>query len=635
MPRVEFLPSKASIDVPSGTGLLDAARQAGVEMETPCGAEGTCGGCIVRITDGDVDSDSLGVLPATAVASGHVLTCKTRILDTPLTVEIPESVGAEGGQIDARDETYLVRRELLPKKWEHDPLATKWLFQVAPPKPEDGLSDLDRLTRAIQMQWGKLEVTCSLRVMQGLADCLRIKDGLVTVTLVWEGEKLHVVGLEAGDHTTRNFAIAVDVGTTTVAVQLINLTRGEILATRSSYNGQVTYGADVISRINYARRPSGLGELQARVLGTINELIKQVVRGRGIEPHEITNAVVSANTTMNHLLLGLKPEYIRLDPYTPTLLGVPYLTAREVGIGINPDSWVCFSPNCGSYVGGDITAGLLCTELATDTEDINLFIDIGTNGEIVIGNRDFLMACACSAGPAFEGGGIECGMRAATGAIERVAVDPETGAPQYATIGNAPPQGICGSGMIDLLANLFATGWIDPAGKFERSRSSSHILMEGSQARYIIVPREESGTGEAITISELDVDNIIRAKAAIYSACALILEQLAIGFDDLKHIYIAGGFGRYLPLEKAITIGLAPDVPRERFQFIGNASLMGSFMVVVSRDFRRRQMNLAQRMTYIDLSNNPGYMEEYMGAMFLPHTDETRFPTVQSNLAAW
>jgi len=632
MPRVTFQPSGKFIDVPAGTELPAAAREAGVEIDSPCGGKGACGKCIVRIEHGEVDSDSLGMLPPTAVADGYVLACKTRLLDS-VTVHVPESAGREGGKFVEEDETYLVRRELLPKDWDFDPLTVKWMIQVAPPHSDDGLGDMDRLIRAVQVDWGKREVVCTLGVLRELAEAIRRENGLVTVTLIRDAERLHVVRIEPGNQTIQHYAVAVDVGTTTVAVQLINLSLGRIVATRSCYNDQVTCGLDVISRINYAQRGEGLDELRRRVLKSINRLLEQVARHESIDPARITTAVVSGNTTMIHLLLGMTPEYIRLGPYTPTVLQAPYLTAREVGIEINPDSWICFSPHVGSYVGGDITAGVLCTDLATDSEKVGLFIDIGTNGEVVVGNRDFLLSCACSAGPAFEGAGIDCGMRAAVGAIERISVDAATGAGRYSTIGDARPLGICGSGMIDLLANLFLAGWIDPAGKFDRTRPSPSIRVDGRRAVYTVAPAEQTATGKPITISEIDVENIIRAKAAIYSATALMLEQVGVAVADLTSIYVAGGFGRFLDLDKAITLGLLPDLPRERFHFIGNASLMGSYMVVVSQDYRRRQMELARRMTYMDLSTNPRYMDQYTAALFLPHTETARFPSVRRSLS--
>ncbi|MFA7368966.1 MAG: ASKHA domain-containing protein, partial [Kiritimatiellales bacterium] len=451
----------------------------------------------------------------------------------------------------------------------------------------------------------------------------------VTVSLVRDGSRIHVLRVEPSDGTVRNYGIAVDIGTTTVAVQLVSLEVGKIIATHSNYNDQISCGLDVISRINYARQPERREELRVRVLKTINGLIKKATGAHSVSPSEICNAVISGNTTMLHLLLGLNPEYIRLEPYTPTIMKSLHLTAAEVGVEINPDSWVCLSPCVGSYVGGDITAGLLCTDLATDSAEVNLFIDIGTNGEIVIGNNEFLMACACSAGPAFEGGGIDCGMRAALGAIERVEVDPATGVCRKWTVGDTKPVGICGSGMIALLADLFITGWIDSAGKLNRGKPSPAIEISGRNAFYVVATAEESGTGKTLRISESDIENIIRTKAAIYSACALMLKQVEMTFDDLTCIYIAGGFGRFLDLDKATVLGLIPDLPREKFKYIGNSSLMGSYMTLVSRDYYQRQIELANRMTYIELSTDPTYMDQYTAALFLPHTDAALFPTVK------
>ncbi|MCP4692141.1 MAG: ATP-binding protein, partial [Desulfobacterales bacterium] len=396
-------------------------------------------------------------------------------------------------------------------------------------------------------------------------------------------------------------------GTTTVSVQLVSLPGAEILSTRTDYNHQIPCGIDVIGRINYARRRGGLEELRSRVVDTVNDLITQIGKESGVAPDEICNAAVSGNTTMVHLLLGLNPEYIRLEPYTPTLLEVPYQKASEIGLQIHPRSRVHISPAVGSYVGGDITAGLLCTALAADTEDISLFIDIGTNGELAIGNRDFIMACACSAGPAFEGGGIKNGMRAAAGAIEKTEIDPDTGVASFQTIGKTKPKGICGSGMISLLANLFLTGWIDSAGKLDRTRPSTAVRVNGRRAEYIVVPAEQSGTDVPIAISELEIENIVRAKAAIFSACSLMLDQAGLEFDDLTNVYIAGGFGHFLDLEDAVTIGLLPDLHRKKFKYIGNSSLMGSYMTLVSKEYRQRQLDLARRITYLELSTDPTY----------------------------
>lgn len=631
MPIVTFLPYEKAIDVLPGTELLDAARQADVEIESPCGGKGVCGRCALRVVSGDVLFDSSGVLPVNAVDDSVVLACKTQVLDSPVTIDVPEQIGPGDGQfVDPLDDMDFIGHDRFPSEREEDLPAAKCFLDVSVPRLGDGLSDLDRLTRRLQQDWGKKEIVYPLPVLRSVADALRADGGNVTVTLIRETDRLHVIDVEPGNRTDRHYGIAVDVGTTTLALQLVSLTQARVMTTRSDYNDQVSCGLDVISRIHYARRPDRREELRDRVLHTINRLVCQICESHGVKPEEIRHAAISGNTTMMHLLLGLNPEYIRLEPYTPTVLEVPYLTAAEIGIEIHPQAGVYLSPSVGSYVGGDITAGVLCTDLAKDREEISLFIDIGTNGELVVGNRDFLMTCACSAGPAFEGGGIGCGMRAALGAVDRVEVDPETGIAGYSTIGNVRPQGICGSGMISLLADLFLTGWIDSAGKLDRSRTSPSIRVDGRQASYTIVPADETNTQDPLAVSELDIENLMRAKAAIYSACALMLEQVGIEVEDLAKVYIAGGFGRFLDLEKAIIIGLVPDLPREKFQYIGNASLRGTSRVLVSREYRKRQSELARRMTYIDLSTDLLYMGQYTGALFLPHTDLDRFPSVKA-----
>lgn len=631
MPLITFQPSGVTVTAEPGTELLDAALQAGVEIELPCGGKGTCGECAVHIISGDVDTEYSGIVSEVALDDGYVLACKTRIMNSDIAVSVPQyRTRTSGSFVEESIDLDTIRSELLPSEDEYDPLAVKLNVDVPQPQKADGFSDLDRLTISLQRKLGKKDVIYPLSVMRQAADALRAENGNISLTVVRRDDLFHVTRIEPGDRTAHNYGIVVDVGTTTVSVQLVFVLRGQILTTLSDYNRQITCGLDVISRINYARRPGRLEELRTRVLETINDLVKQAAEVTGIKPDEISSGVISGNTTMTHLLLGLNPEYIRLDPYTATVFEIPFLTAGEIGINVNPQSPIAVSPSVGSYVGGDITAGILCSDLVRDVEEVSLFIDIGTNGELVVGNRDFLITCACSAGPAFEGGGITCGMRAAAGAIDRVDVDPDSGRAHYETISNVPPRGICGSGMISLLANLFLTGWIDAAGKLNRSRTSAAIEISGRSARYTIVPDADSAAGHAITVDEHDIENIIRAKAAIYSACSLVLEQVGIGFNDLTTIYLAGGFGRSLDVEKAIVIGLLPDLPREKFHYIGNSSLKGGYMVLVSRNHRQGQLDHARRMTYIELSTDPGYMDQYTGALFLPHTDLKRFPSVKT-----
>ena len=629
MPLITFQPSNKTIEVPSGTDLLLAARQAGVEIDAPCGGKGTCGTCLVKVVTGTVGKRGVTGGIDGENQTGIVQACTATIGDRPVTIEVPKQQGYCGGKFA---EGLAGAQGDISAAIPVDPI-TRQIAIVVPEARKDTVEpDVERLTKSIAAYLDGKPLSVPLSVLQCLADTLRAENGHVTVFLACnESERCSVVDVKPGG-ASRHFGIAVDVGTTTVALQLVRLDTGKVMATMADYNGQIPCGLDVISRINYARRQGGLEELRQRVLGTINRLIGILCINNGVSSGELCEAVVSGNTTMIHLLLGMNPDYIRLDPYTPTLLEAASFIGRDVGVNINPNAPVYCSPGVGSYVGGDITAGILCTDLAASSLKTSLFLDIGTNGELVAGNSDLLMTCACSAGPAFEGGGIGCGMRAATGAIERVEIDATTGAARYWTVGNGAPRGICGSGMISLVAELYFKGLVDPAGKFDRTERFAPVQISGRQAQYCLVPESQAEGGKAILISEIDIDNLIRAKAAIYSACSLIMQRIEMRFEDLEHIYIAGGFGRFLDIEKAIAIGLLPDIAREKFKYIGNSSLEGSRRVLISRQQRQLQRQLARRMTYIDLSNDPGYLDQYTAALFLPHTDLKRFPSVAKRI---
>ncbi|MFH1130579.1 MAG: ASKHA domain-containing protein [Pseudomonadota bacterium] len=622
MPVITFAPSGKAVEVTEGTTLLAAAQLAGVKIETPCGGEGACGDCAVRVTEGDVEKE-LGVLSVEEIADGLVLACGTKIKKSAVTVLVPDRIELKSGQFaESVGDKRLVADSLLPKEFKQ--ISERVFLHV---KGSDDLCDLEVLTRAVSAGDKSLRVEYPLPIIQKIADALRAEDGEVTVTTIRTKGQCQVIQVEPGRCSPEHLGIAVDIGTTTVGVQLVALPGGKVLATVSDYNDQVKCGLDVIGRINYAKRDGNLEELRSLVLETINRLVQRAVVETKVKKEQIQNAYISGNTTMIHLLLGLKPEYIRLEPYTPTVYEVPILPAHEVGIDVYPFAPVSISPAVGSYVGGDIAAGLLCTELVAASDDLCLFMDIGTNGELVVGNREFVMACACSAGPAFEGGGIDCGMYAAKGAIDRVAVDPNTGEARYSVIGNVLPKGICGSGMISLLAELFRTGWIDAAGKLNRKRHSRAIHVDGRRGKYTIVP--DSKNASAIQIGETEIESIIRAKAAVYSACDLMLDQVGASFSDLARVYVAGGFGRFLDVKSAKTIGLIPDLPEEKFHFLGNSSLIGTYMALVSQEHREKLFAIAQRITYLELNVDPTYMDHYTGALFLPHTDSSRFPSVK------
>jgi len=404
MPSVRFQPADVVAEVPAGTLIHEAALRAGIlDLELPCGGEGSCGLCQVQVEGRDTSA----------------LACQTKIV-SDIVVHLPDR--SRTGARVLGDSHSLIDPSLLPDRERLTPLYRHRRLTVPPASIEEHYSDWTRLTRELGRNGGPAPITSELTVLRQLAQAVRAADGDITAAVEESATGLHVREVQPGHVPGHALGLAIDIGTTTVAVQLVDLDDGSLLATQTSYNMQIRRGADVISRIDYARTPERLQELRTLVLETINGLIAQMATATPIEPCDIHAAFVAGNTTMIHLLLGLPPRYIRESPYVPTVNSVPELRAQDVGLNIDPQAIIACAPGVGSYVGGDITSGLLCTDLSTNQADVFLFMDIGTNGEIVIGNADWMVACACSAGPAFEGAGIKCGMRAAEGAIERVSI---------------------------------------------------------------------------------------------------------------------------------------------------------------------------------------------------------------------
>ncbi len=617
MPEITFMPSGKRIEVPTGSLLFDAAKTAEVSVSAPCGGHGICGKCLVKILSGRVDFKSSGQISEEMLQEGFVLICKTLVMDEPICVQIISHLEMEQGKFSSFSEDFrLIDERLLPPVGEIEPLVKQTRISLLPPEQCEGLSDYDRLKNAILEAVEGRDIQIPLQVLRDMPDTLRQEEDNILLTYFEQNKVISVVDLGG---MAESLGLAVDIGTTTVAVQLVVMATGRVLASKTDYNAQIECGLDVISRINYAKTPNRLEELRKKVLTTINQITCELCEKLGVSTTQIHNASIAGNTTMVHLLLGIVPQYIRLEPYTPALYAVPFFSAGEIGLDIHPGTVVYMAPAVGSYVGGDITSGLLCTDLCTDKEEVSLFIDIGTNGELVLGNGDFLLGCACSAGPAFEGGGIEHGMRASVGAIEDITVDEKTGKSVFSTIGQAEPIGICGSGIIALISQLFLTGWIDAAGKLNRTKPCEYIIEQNKNAKYIIT--KEGQDGKEIVITEADIDNFIRAKAAIFSACHTLIEKIEMDFGSLSKIYIAGGFGRFLNIEYAKTIGLIPNLDEEKFHFIGNSSILGAYMTLISKKHREKQAEVAARITYIDLSGEPDYMNRYTAALFLPHTD--------------
>lgn len=491
-----------------------------------------------------------------------------------------------------------------------------------------------RLVRSLKEKadWHKLEIT--MQVIRKLPDVLRESNFKVTATLVRpvrDNGKTRVTNVQPGDTTDHNYAIAMDIGTTTLFGQLIDLRTGKVLGEKGTFNGQISFGEDVISRIVFAEKAGGLEKLQQTILQNINDIINDIVKQTKTDPEDISTISIAGNTTMTQLLLGINPRYIRRAPYVPASTLYPPVLAQTIGLGFNDHAIALMYPQISSYVGGDIVAGIMGSGLYR-SEKLTLFMDIGTNAEIVIGNSDWLACAACSAGPAFEGGGVEFGMRASKGAIEDFLIDPVTLEPMIITIGNVRPKGICGSGLITMVALMFEMGVIDNSGKFNRDLKTERIRQRNDVWEYVVAWQKETQIDRDISLSEIDIENLIRAKAAIYSGCMTLLEEVGLSMDMIERIIIAGGFGSYIDLQKAMTIGLLPEIDPERITYLGNGSLLGARMSSLTNRIRKDVVEVTKKMTNFELSETPSYMDNYVAAMFIPHTEVNKFPKLRQRV---
>ncbi len=635
MATVTFSPSGESIEVPVGTSLLDAAILCDLDLPAPCAGQGRCGRCRVRIMGGEVQRRSNAGLEVGEIAEGWAVGCSTYVTG-PVEVEIPprrrERVRPHGHAV--------AQPEALPATcdWRRNPSIRSFSLELDPPSLADNTSDLDRLQRELTRQFGFAGLRAELPILRELGHVLRAGDWKVRVTLEmndWaHGTTLppRLVDVRPMREMPSDYGLAVDVGTTSVVAYLVDFSTARIVDTASAYNKQISCGEDVISRIIYARRPGGLEQLETLVLSTINFLIGLLVERNHITPRDIHEVAIAGNTTMTHLLLGIDPRYLREEPYIPTVAQAPRLLAEDLKLGVNGLARVRCLPAVGSYVGGDITAGVISSGLYA-TEKLSLFIDIGTNGEMVLGNKDWLLSCACSAGPAFEGGGVKHGMRASEGAIEDVYIDDEF-EPSYRTIDDAPPIGICGSGLIDLLGELFLTGLLDKSGHLNRHAKTDRVRVSDAVCEYVVARAGENDATQDVVINETDIASLLRAKAAIYAGYEVLCRSVGVDLADVEQILIGGAFGQYINVEKAIRIGLLPDLPVEHFHFLGNTSAQGAYATLLCANVRGDVRDVAAKMTYLELSADNTFMDEYTSALFLPHTDLDAFPSVRGALAA-
>ena len=636
--KVSFFPDNKSIQVEKDKTILSAAISAGVYVNSTCGGDGVCGRCKVKVKSGEVNSQANGIITAEERKNNIHLACSTTI-HSDLEVEIPANSRLNfdkltpdeleerlGGLYSKAEDIQLIKTNSGDGVFKHSPFATKLYLELPKPTLNDSVSDLERVVRSLRTL-GKFPImqTGIFNIRQ-LGELLRDSDWKITVTLGLRNDTVEIVLVESGNTTSKNFGLSFDIGTTTISGQLVDLNSKKIIGTKATYNQQAAFGSDVITRIIYAGLANGLEKLHLAVTDTMNQIIRDLALEHNIDLNDVNCIVCSGNTTMIHLLLSVDPAPIRKTPYVPTANFLPVLRAAEAGININPRGLLSCVPGVSSYVGGDTTAGILSSGIYM-LEQPCILIDIGTNGEIVLGNKDFLVACAASAGPAFEGSGVTSGMRASSGAIQKVEINKKDFSVKYSTIQDKLPRGICGSGYIGLLAAMLETGVIDKSGKIKAT--GSRIRQTDSGKEFVVCFKNETETGSEIVISEADIENLKRSKGAIYSAAAILVKHLGLEFSSVAKIFIAGGFGTYLDIDKAIKIGLLPDLDRSKFVFIGNSALAGARQILLSNEAMSMADKLASKITYFELSVDPDYMDEYSQALFFPHTDLKKFPTVR------
>jgi uncharacterized 2Fe-2S/4Fe-4S cluster protein (DUF4445 family) len=637
---IRFSPDNKTIQVFKGQTILAAAISAGVYINSSCGGDGVCGRCKVIVKSGPVQYQPSGRISPQEKKCGWCLACLSTV-QGDVEVEVPPESRLDVGKVTDEQAKFLRLKgiysqaedidkgiSVIPQDlFSHSPLATKLYLEIPPPSFDDRVSDLERLYREIRRYYDIPIMQTGLTNIKRLGHLLRSSDWKITVTLGKRNGTTEIVIIEPGDTSKRNYGVAFDIGTTTVSGQLVDLNTKRILSTKATHNQQTMFGSDVITRIIFAQEEDGLERLHHAIIDSMNEIIREMIRDSGVNLNDVTAVICAGNTTMVHLLLRVEPTFIRRQPYVPTANFVPVIRAAEVGIKVNPRGLLACVPGVSTYVGGDITAGVIASGL--DKQDkLTLLIDVGTNGEIVLGNREWLVSASASAGPAFEGSGTSCGMRATRGAIQRVQIR-EDFSLEYSTIGNSRPRGICGSGFIDCLAELLKREVILKDGQFNKELNCPRLRKGEYGWEFLLVSKEDSEAGSDIVITEVDIENLKRSKGAIYAACSTLVSRMGLEFSQIEQFYIAGGFGNYLDIEKAVTIGLLPDLPRERFRFIGNSSLVGAREILLSHQAYTLAQEVAKSITYFELSTEPKYMDEYVAALFFPHTDLDRFRSLK------
>lgn len=625
MPTITFLPTFRKVEINQGGTILEAAQKAGLNMNVVCGGQGKCGKCVVYVKSGlsTFDRDKfLRFFSSAELDQGACLACQTTVIDD-VSVFIPESSLIQEQKI-------LI--EGLERETEFSPAVWKFFLELTPPTLDDPSPDLSRLLWGVHLKGGPEDrkVYVPLEVIRSIPSVLRDSGWKITATVALVPGGYRLIDVEKGDTTQALYGAAIDLGTTTIVAYLRSLVDGKVLGVASNYNRQISCGEDILSRVNYARK-GGLQRLQGLAAESINAAITQAANNAGIDREDIYEVVVAGNTIMTHILMGIDPAYMIEEPYVPVVRRYLTSAATRAGLEVKENAGLFIFPAVSDFIGGDIVADVLAAGMA-EHDEVSLLIDIGTNFEVVLGNREWMFSCAGAAGPALEGGEVLFGMRANPGAIEQVSLDLQTLEPSYRTINRIKPRGICGSGLVDLLADLLQACIIDRTGRINTNIAHPRIRLGPHFPEFVVAWKDETDIGKDILITENDVKNLIMSKASILAACITLMNQAGIGRQEIAHVYFSGAFGNYLSKENAIIIGLLPEVSLDRITNIGNGAIEGANIALLNRRKRKVLDEIARTMAYVELNAEPSFMDEYTRACFLPHTDLALFPMVEKLL---
>ena len=626
--EIVFLPDGKRVKVTDTSTLLEAVKRAGVDLVSICGGKGTCGKCKIKIDPGTfsqpLTENEEKYLAPEEVAEGVRLACQINAIDKHMVVQIPEY---------SRTGKQRLQVEGIKTKTELDLTIKKYFLQLPTPSLEDPRSDEDRLLDELGKMYEITDLTLNFNLLKSLSSFLRENNWQITL-VVWNDTQ--VIAIEPGDTTNRIFGLALDIGTTKLAIYLLDLITGEVIAVDSAMNPQISYGEDIISRINYIcsqTKAENSGELQQTLVKQINELIDILCEKSGVSAEEIYEMTAVGNTAMHHIFLNLNPKYLALAPYTPVFRSGINLTPQELGIKVNPAGNIYCPPIIAGYNGSDNIAVILATELYKRTE-LCLVLDIGTNTEVALGNKDQMLVCSCASGPAFEGASIKFGMRAASGAIERIQIDPDTLQSSYQTIDSLPSRGICGSAIVDIIAELLKAGIIDVSGRMDKSLVSPYFRLGADGYEYILVPAAGTANGVDIVITQKDVRQIILAKAAMHTGITLLMDELGINKEDIVRVFIAGAFGNYINVGNARFIGMYPEIALSKVSIVGNAAGTGARMTLLSKTQRDLAETISQQIKYIELAAKTNFQNIYLNSTFIPYADLSKYQETSDSLRA-